>query len=169
MKNQTYDVMNDVKKTKSDDFLTNLSKEKERQNNAIGVSSGSSSSKTNSGNYYAFSADGNTKSEPKTSKVQEPWIYYNQKPEHVIEREKNYVTNRYNVEKQNPSNDTKVLQTNLNSYGYVGKDNKPLKVDGAYGPNTDHAFNNAWRNNEQVIKNKSCLIKWASPIRMITH
>jgi len=159
MTNSKYDVMNDVKKTKSDDFLTNLSKEKERQNNAIGVSSGSSSSKTNSGNYYVFSADGNTKSEPKTSKVQEPLIYYNQKPEHVIEREKNYVTNRYNVEKQNPSDETKVLQTNLNSYGYVGKDNKPLNVDSAYGENTNYAFNNAWRNNEQVIKNREIVQK----------
>jgi len=64
-----------------------------------------------------------------------------------------YKANRYEVEKQTPSNDTKALQTSLNDFGYVGKDNKPLKVDGAYGPNTDHAFNTAWKNNEQVIKN----------------
>jgi len=64
-----------------------------------------------------------------------------------------YKANRYEVEKQTPSNDTKALQTNLNNFSYTGKDNKPLNVDSAYGENTDFAFNNAWKNNEQVIKN----------------
>jgi len=119
MANKNYDVLNDVKKQKNNDFLTNLSKERTRQNTALSMSN-SSSSET-------------IKTTPAVTDT--------------------YKANRYEVEKQTPSNDTKALQTSLNDFGYVGKDNKPLKVDGAYGPNTDHAFNTAWKNNEQVIKN----------------
>jgi len=73
MANKNYDVLNDVKKQKNNDFLTNLSKERTRQNTALSMSN-SSSSET-------------IKTTPAVTDT--------------------YKANRYEVEKQTPSNDTK--------------------------------------------------------------
>lgn len=44
------------------------------------------------------------------------------------------------LKKGKKSADVKVLQALLNSLCYVGRDNKPLKLDGNFGDNTEKAL-----------------------------
>ena len=58
-----------------------------------------------------------------------------------------YKDKQYKEEHKKPNAETKLLQETLNKNGYKGSDNKPLVVDGIYGPNTEYAHNNAVKNN----------------------
>ena len=58
-----------------------------------------------------------------------------------------YKDTEYKEEHKKPNAETKLLQETLNKNGYKGSDNKPLVVDGIYGPNTEYAHNNAVKNN----------------------
>ncbi len=58
-----------------------------------------------------------------------------------------YKDTEYKEEHKTSNAETKLLQETLNKNGYKGSDNKPLVVDGIYGPNTEYAYNNAVKNN----------------------
>ncbi|MBQ7075835.1 MAG: hypothetical protein IJM94_03430, partial [Clostridia bacterium] len=58
-----------------------------------------------------------------------------------------YKDNQYKEDHQKSKAETKALQETLNKNGYTDSNNKPLVVDGIFGPNTEYAYNNAVKNN----------------------
>ncbi len=58
-----------------------------------------------------------------------------------------YKDNQYKEDHQKSNAETKALQETLNKNGYTDSNNKPLVVDGIFGPNTEYAYNNAVKNN----------------------
>lgn len=53
--------------------------------------------------------------------------------------------------KVNSRSEVKLLQKELNSLGYVGKDGKKLAVDGSFGANTEHAVKEFQRVNSLAV------------------